>query len=128
MQIQIKKDEVDFNLSNVEGIPVIRKKLAETELVTRNDETIVIGGLTKRRIDNTDSGVPYLKDVPVLGWVFKQDLKDDEQSEVLIFITPHILDYWTPDDIQKSFEQIDRELKEDGFVLDGGNGDFMQSQ
>lgn len=128
MQIQIKKDELDFTISNVQGLPVVRKKLAETELVSRSKETIVIGGLTKRRMESSNSGIPYLKDIPVLGWVFKQDLKDDEQQEILIFITPEILDYWTPDDIQKSFDQIDRELREDGIVLDGGNGSFIQGQ
>lgn len=127
MRIQIKKDELDFTLTNIEGIPVIRKKLAETELVTRNNETIVIGGLTRRRIDDSESGIPYLKDIPVLGYVFKEDLKDDQQQEVLIFITPKILDFWTPDDIQKSFEQIDRELKEDGIVIDSETN-FIQEQ
>jgi len=128
MQIQIKKDELDFTRTIVQGIPIIRKKLAETELVTRDNETIVIGGLTKRTLDTGESGFPFLKDIPVLGWVFKQDLKSDEQQELLIFITPKVLSYWKPGEEQKSFDQIDRELMEDGIVQDGGNGHFMQSQ
>lgn len=128
MQIQIKKDELDFTLTNVEGIPVIRKKLAETELVTRSNETVVIGGLTRRRLDSSERGYPYLKDIPVLGWLFKGEDEADEQKEVLIFITPRILDYWSPNDIQKSFDQIDRELREDGIVQEGGPNSFIEAQ
>ncbi len=128
MQIQIKKDEVDFERTNIEGIPVIKKKLAETELVTRDGETIVIGGLTRQRLVNDEDGIPYLKDIPVLGWAFKHKLKQDKQTELLIFITPKILDFWTAEEMQKSFDQIDRELKEDGVIMDGLGGDFIQGQ
>jgi type IV pilus assembly protein PilQ len=128
MQIQIKKDEIDFEQTQVEGIPIIKKKLAETELVTRDGETIVIGGLTRQRLVNREDGIPYLKDIPVLGWAFKHDLKQDEQAELLIFITPKILDFWNAEEVQKSFEQIDRELKEDGVSMDGAGGDFIQGQ
>ncbi len=128
MQIQIKKDEVDFDLSLVRGVPAVRKKLAETELVTRDGETIVIGGLTRQRIGKSEQGIPFLKDIPVLGWAFKHDLKQDEQGELLIFITPKILDFWSAEEVQKSFEQIDRELKEDGISMDGIGSDFIQGQ
>ena len=126
MQIQIKKDEVDFNQTNIEGIPVIKKKLAETELVTKDGETIVIGGLTRQNLTNNNDGIPYLKDIPVLGWAFKHDLKQNESSELLIFITPKVLDYWTAEEMQKSFEQIDRELMEDGVILEGFESQFIQ--
>jgi len=90
MTILVKKDEVD-PLRNVEGNPYIIKKQAETVLIVENGETIVISGLTKQRIASGDAGWPFLKDIPILGYVFKADSKSDDMEEVLIFITPHIL-------------------------------------
>jgi len=57
----------------------------------KNGETIVISGLTKQKKTEGENGWPWLKDIPVLGWLFKADSKSDSMEEVLIFITPHIL-------------------------------------
>jgi type IV pilus assembly protein PilQ len=90
MKILVKKDEVD-PIRNVDGNPYIIKKTTETNLIVRNGETIVISGLTKQRTLGGDSGLPGLKDVPVLGWLFKSDDRSQKMEEVLIFITPKIL-------------------------------------
>jgi type IV pilus assembly protein PilQ len=90
MKILVKKDEVD-SLNNVDGNPFIIKKQTETTLIVRDGETIVISGLTKQLGTRSVSGVPGLKDIPVLGWLFKGEDKSDEMEEVLIFITPRIL-------------------------------------
>ncbi len=91
MTIAVKKDEVDTTRKSVNGDPYIIKKKTETVLVVRDGETIVISGLTKQRALNADSGLPYLKDIPGLGYLFKADSKGESMEEVLIFITPHIL-------------------------------------
>ena len=90
MKILVKKDEVD-PVRNVNGNPYIIKKKTETNLMVRNGETIVISGLTKQRTSAGDTGIPGLKDVPALGWLFKTDSRSDKMEEVLIFITPRIL-------------------------------------
>ena len=90
MKILVKKDEVDTSRT-VEGNPFIIKKQTSTSLIVQDGETIVISGLTKQRGSNSDSGVPGLKDVPVLGWLFKGEEKTEKMEEVLIFITPKIL-------------------------------------
>ncbi|MDP1990531.1 MAG: type IV pilus secretin PilQ [Syntrophales bacterium] len=90
MKILVKKDEVD-SLNNVDGNPFIIKKQTETTLIVRDGETIVISGLTKQLGTRSVSGLPGLKDIPVLGWLFKGEGKSDEMEEVLIFITPRIL-------------------------------------
>jgi type IV pilus assembly protein PilQ len=90
MKIAIKKDEVDTTRA-VEGNPFIIKKQTETTLIVEDNETIVISGLTKQTNSNSESGMPGLKDVPVLGYLFKGKNKSDKMEEVLIFITPHIL-------------------------------------
>ena len=90
MKILVKKDEVD-PVRNVDGNPYIIKKTTETNLIVRNGETIVISGLTKQRTLGGDAGIPGLKDVPILGWLFKSDDRNQKMEEVLIFITPRIL-------------------------------------
>lgn len=90
MKIKVKKDEVD-DTRNVQGNPYIEKKQTETLLFAQDGETIVISGLTKKKTTNIDSGIPWLKNIPVLGYLFKSDEKNNEKQEVLIFITPHIL-------------------------------------
>jgi len=90
MKIIVKKDEVDMSRA-VEGNPFIIKKQTSTSLIVQDGETIVISGLTKQRGVNSVSGLPWLKDVPVLGWLFKGEGKSESMEEVLIFITPKIL-------------------------------------
>jgi type IV pilus assembly protein PilQ len=91
MTILVKKDEVDTTRKDSLGDPYIIKKQTETVLIVQDGETIVISGLTKQIKSASGSGVPWLKDIPVLGWAFKSDSKSDQMEEVLIFITPHIL-------------------------------------
>ncbi len=90
MKIAVKKDEVDTSRT-VDGNPFIIKKQTETTLIVENNETIVISGLTKQRRFDSESGIPGLKDIPLLGYLFKAEDKSDKMEEVLIFITPHIL-------------------------------------
>lgn len=90
MEIAVKKDEVDTSRT-VDGNPFIIKKNTETTLIVQDGETIVISGLTKTRNVDSSSGVPGLKDIPLLGWLFKGETKSHKMEEVLIFITPHIL-------------------------------------
>jgi len=91
MDILVIKDEVDTSRKDSLGDPYIIKKKTETKLIVKDGETIVISGLTKQTKSSSGNGLPWLKDIPVLGWAFKSDSKSDSMEEVLIFITPHIL-------------------------------------
>ena len=90
MKVVVKKDELNPAV-NVLGNPGFFKKKTETNLIVNNGETIVISGLTKQTAQDGESGLPGLKDIPVLGWLFKSASKSDVMEEVLIFITPTIL-------------------------------------
>ncbi len=90
MDIKIRKDEVDMTRS-VQGNPLIIKKETQTSLIVENKETIVISGLTKTKKGKSNSGVPGLKNAPVLGWLFKGQASTEEMHDVLIFITPKVL-------------------------------------
>jgi len=90
MKILVQKDEVDTSRA-VQGNPFIIKKQTKTTLIVQDGETIVISGLSKQTNTKNVSGVPGLKDIPGLGWLFKGQGDNDQMQEVLIFITPKIL-------------------------------------
>jgi len=90
LMISTKKDELDFSRP-VAGNPTILTKKAETTVILADGQTTVIGGLNKETATDTESGIPGLKNIPVLGWLFKTEGKSRQMEEVLIFITPHIL-------------------------------------
>ena len=91
MAILVKKNEVDPTGRNVLGNPYIFKKETKTNLIVKDGETIVISGLTKQRSTDSEGGLPWLKNIPGLGWLFKSMGKSESMEEVLIFITPTIL-------------------------------------
>ena len=91
MYINVHKDEADFSRS-VQGNPPIITKKAETNVIQLNGQTIVIGGLNEETSASADTGVPYLEDIPGLGYLFKRKSSDDRLEDLLIFITPHILE------------------------------------
>jgi type IV pilus assembly protein PilQ len=62
-----------------------------TKLMVKSGDTVVIGGIFKQNKTEDVSGVPWLKDVPWLGWLFKAQKSTDEKSELLIFLTPTVL-------------------------------------
>lgn len=72
------------------GIP-IDKKEALTEVIVKDGETAVIGGIYEIEDSGSVTGIPVLRHVPLLSWLFKKDAKVDRKSELLIFITPRIL-------------------------------------
>jgi type IV pilus assembly protein PilQ len=73
------------------GQPAINKKKATTEVLVRDGETAVIGGILQISRRETESGVPWLARIPVLGYLFRADTNNSTNRELLIFITPKIL-------------------------------------
>jgi type IV pilus assembly protein PilQ len=72
-------------------VPPINKKEATTELLVKSGETTVIGGIYVDTETENDKGLPVIKDIPLLGWLFKSNSKLKAKSELLIFITPRIV-------------------------------------
>ncbi|QLA19366.1 secretin N-terminal domain-containing protein [Desulfolutivibrio sulfoxidireducens] len=92
MDILVTNDEVDNNQNNwVQGNPPLITKETRTTLIVGDGDTIVISGLTKDTVSDTASGIPYLKDIPGLGYLFKAKGDSVSKQEVLIFITPSVL-------------------------------------
>jgi type IV pilus assembly protein PilQ len=90
MTIKVNKDDVDL-VNQVQGNPLIRTKKAETNVTQANGQTIVIGGLNQDTDSRGDTGVPFLQDIPGLGYLFKKESTRQSFDDLLIFITPYIL-------------------------------------
>lgn len=73
------------------GQVVISKQEAETKVVVGDGETVVIGGLTRNEHQETESGIPFLMDIPVLGNLFKYTKKTVTKNDLVIFVTPRII-------------------------------------
>jgi len=91
LQIKATKDAPSTTAA-VGGNPVIDTKQIETEIFMNNGETIVIGGIYTRNNTGNTAGVPMLSRIPILGWLFKKKTKTDNKTELLIFITPTIME------------------------------------
>lgn len=71
--------------------PPIYTRNAETKMVVQDGKSIVIAGLIKNKMDTSNSGVPLLKDIPVLGHLFQYNARVKSRTELLIIITPHVV-------------------------------------
>lgn len=73
------------------GAPPINKQEVETRVLVDNGETIVLGGVYEQTKSNSVTRVPFLGDLPLVGFLFRNKFEDDSKSELLIFITPKIV-------------------------------------
>jgi type IV pilus assembly protein PilQ len=91
MQVKINRDEPDFNQTGPRGDPTILKREAETELLVRDGHTAVIGGIYTRNTGRNLDQIPVLGDIPILGVLFQRRRSSDTRSELVIFLTPRIV-------------------------------------
>jgi type IV pilus assembly protein PilQ len=90
LKIHATKNEADFS-NAVQGVPTILTREATTEMLVRDGATVVIGGLYQRSLQAAQSGIPWLSNVPGIGWLFRNTRDNDTHEELLIFITPRII-------------------------------------
>jgi type IV pilus assembly protein PilQ len=90
MDLNISKDSPDFSRS-VLGVPPVDTREVETSVLVENGETVVLGGVFERSETRRNERVPFFGDLPYVGFMFKQELRTDENRELLIFVTPKIL-------------------------------------
>jgi len=74
-----------------QNAPVITTREAETSAIVKNGHTVVLGGLIGETTQEIESGVPILKDVPILGYLFKSRSTSRQRTELAIFITPYVV-------------------------------------
>jgi general secretion pathway protein D len=71
--------------------PTTNKRSANTSIIVRDQQTVVVGGLIRDNIAKSIRKVPFLGDIPVLGWLFKVQTRRIEKTNLLIFLTPYIV-------------------------------------
>jgi type IV pilus assembly protein PilQ len=91
LKMRVMRDEPDFNNTGAGGDPTILKREAETELLVSDGHTAVIGGIFTRNAGTSFKKVPFFADIPIIGWLFKKKSDSDRRTEMLIFITPRIV-------------------------------------
>lgn len=90
MQLNIAKDAPDYSRM-IGGQPPIDKNQIETNVLVNNGETVVLGGVFESADGHNIRKIPFLGDLPVVGGLFRNTVKRDEKSELLIFVTPRIV-------------------------------------
>ncbi|WP_165667799.1 type IV pilus secretin PilQ [Metapseudomonas otitidis] len=90
MEVKVNKDAPDF-ANQLNGVPPINKNEVNAKVLVSDGETIVIGGVfSNTQIKSVDK-VPFLGDLPFVGRVFRRDIVQDKKSELLVFLTPRIM-------------------------------------
>lgn len=113
MNLQIRKDTVG-ELVNVQGggqVPSIDTRNIDTQVTVNNGQTVVLGGVYEITNRNDASKVPFLGDIPVLGHLFKQNSREEQKAELLIFITPQVVEDEDLDRINEPVTPEEIELK-----------------
>ena len=91
MHVKINRDEPDFNQTSARGDPTILKREAETDLLVMDGHTAVIGGIFTRNTGRNLDQVPFFGDIPLIGLLFQRRRSSDTRSELVIFLTPRIV-------------------------------------
>ncbi|SFU17186.1 type II secretion system protein D (GspD) [Pseudovibrio denitrificans] len=125
--LDIQQEVSDVVKTTTSGIdsPTIRQRKVNTTVVVNNGESLALGGLIQQRAETTNSQVPVLGDVPVLGTMFRRKEDTEKKTELLILITPHVVrDFKEAGDVTRDFRKQLNGLK--GF--NASNGDQLRHQ
>lgn len=93
MDIHTKIDSFEGNVTiqNVGDVPVTSSKDATAKVAVRDRDTIMLGGLIQNTKTSNNSGIPLLKDIPLLGYLFRSSSSDNARSELIVLIRPTVL-------------------------------------
>lgn len=90
LKVRVTNNRPDFG-NQVNGNPAIEVKEASTEVMVKDGDTTVLGGVYTINESESVTGLPGLQHIPVLGWLFKGKTERSERKELLVFITPHVV-------------------------------------
>ena len=89
MKLNIKSDSPAGYAQN--GEIILNKNEINTDVLVNNGETVVLGGIFEQQNTLSQTKVPFLGDLPYVGRLFRKDTKSDKKTELLIFVTPRIV-------------------------------------
>jgi general secretion pathway protein D len=107
---RVVNESVQTGIDQVVLAPTTRKRTAETNVAVKDGQTVVIAGLIGEDSDSTQTGVPCLGDVPLLGWLFKSRDTQDRYTNLLVFLTPHIVA--SPEEADRLYDEKYRFMEE----------------
>lgn len=116
VNLQVVQEVSNATSESQFGAPIISTREASTSLFVRDGETAVIGGLIDHQTERTRSGIPLLKDIPVLGWLFGSTRDNTISTELFLFLTPHIVR--SDDDLRRVGEAVDERAEMVGEALE----------
>jgi type IV pilus assembly protein PilQ len=90
--LDVHAENSDAQIASSDVGYVFNKQSADNRLLVRDGETAVIGGLTVTQVSQSKSGIPLLVDLPIIGKLFGTTSKSEEKRDLLILITPHVVD------------------------------------
>ena len=92
MSIYAKSSQPDFTQGrSVDGIPNEISREANSNVLIQDGQTVVLGGIFRNTFDRSETGLPFLREIPVLGWLFKRLQTTNHYEELLVFITPRVV-------------------------------------
>ena len=91
IMLALSSTKSSYTLAGTGTNPIINKQSAQTNVVVSDGETVVIAGLTSNENQKTEEGIPILKDIPLIGNLFKHTKKTVNKDDLMIFVTPHII-------------------------------------
>lgn len=94
VELTVSQDVSEAQANNLSGVqsPIILTRAISTTLTLNDGETVMLGGLIQENYSAGDSGIPYLKDIPFLGSLFKTQSKALDRTELIVLLTPYIID------------------------------------
>jgi len=85
-----KSSQADFTRT-VDQIPTEISREANSHILVKNGQTVVLGGIYRDNFSDNQQGIPYLRDIPGLGWLFRNISRTDRREDLLVFLTPRIM-------------------------------------
>jgi general secretion pathway protein D len=114
VRLKIFQELVKLKAGTVEYTPTTLKRTAETTVIVKDRNTVVIGGMIGESTETGTYKVPCLGDIPGLGWLFKSISKVENKTNLFVFLTPHIIEN------PMEAEELYREKKEEMERIGGG--------
>ena len=125
--VQKIEDVTGTQKINDEEWPIVSSRTLEADVSVRSGDTIVLGGLIQNRELTSRSKIPILGDIPILGIPFRADSKEGGRTELIVFITPYVLD--TPEDVIEDTVRRQESMHMDGMWKRGwSNSMFAEPQ
>jgi type II secretory pathway component GspD/PulD (secretin) len=110
-------------------LPLIRERSTSTTLWARDGQTLITGGLIEETESENDQGIPFLMDIPILGYLFKTTGVKKSRTELLLMFTPHIIrDLDEADRVVEEFTRSVNRLKTDMDSRSGWAGRALETQ